>query len=78
MHSVPSARGWLEQVPVLGSQLACWHASPAAQVTASAPLQNPDRQLSVRVQALWSSQAVPFGAVGFEQRPVAGLQVPAL
>ena len=33
--------------------------------------------MSVWVQAFPSEQVVPFGAVGFEQVPEAGLQVPA-
>ena len=37
----------------------------------------PERQVSVRVQALASLQAVPLGAVGFEHTPVAGSHVPA-
>jgi len=41
------------------------------------PVQVPDRHVSVCVQALPSLQAVPFGAFGFEQVPVAGSQVPA-
>ena len=47
-------------------------------VTGLAPLQTPAWQESVRVQALASSQAVPFGFEGLEQRPVEGLQIPAL
>jgi hypothetical protein len=34
--------------------------------------------VSVRVQALASLQAVPFGATGFVHRSVAALQVPAV
>src|SRR5215831_5124526 len=37
----------------------------------------PAWQASPVVQALLSLQVVPFGAAGFEQVPVAGLQVPA-
>jgi len=33
--------------------------------------------VSLRVQAVPSLQAVPFGFGGFEQAPVLGLQVPA-
>jgi hypothetical protein len=48
-----------------------------AQLTASEPVQAPDWQVSVCVQALLSLQAVPLAAAGFEQVPVAGSQVPA-
>src|SRR5437867_3086390 len=41
------------------------------------PVQIPDWQVSVCVQALPSLQDVPSAAFGFEQVPVAGLQVPA-
>jgi hypothetical protein len=47
------------------------------QVTGFAPLQLPPWQVSVCVQALVSSHAVPSGLAGFEQAPVVGLQVPA-
>jgi hypothetical protein len=40
-------------------------------------MQLPATQASVRVHALPSLQAVPFATGGFEQIPVAGLQVPA-
>ena len=68
----------LEHWPVEESQEpATWHASEAAQVTGFAPAQAPDWQVSVRVQALPSLQAVPLGAAGLEHRPVEELQVPA-
>jgi len=38
----------------------------------------PAWHVSVCVQALPSLHAVPFGALGFEQVPVAGSQVPAM
>jgi hypothetical protein len=41
------------------------------------PVQVPFWQASVWVQALPSLQVVPLDAVGFEQAPVLGLQVPA-
>ena len=47
------------------------------QVTGFAPVQTPAWHVSVWVQALPSLHAVPFGALGFEQVPVAGSQVPA-
>ena len=45
-------------------------------VTAFAPTQLPDWQLSVWVHALPSLHEAPFGFAGFEQMPVAGLHVP--
>jgi hypothetical protein len=41
------------------------------------PVQAPAWQVSVRVQALPSLQAVPSVTFGFEQAPVDGLHVPA-
>jgi hypothetical protein len=41
------------------------------------PVQAPPWQESAEVHALPSSQGVLFGAAGFEQSPVPGLQVPA-
>ena len=41
------------------------------------PVHVPAWQASVWVQASPSSHGVPSGFVGFEQRPVAGLQAPA-
>jgi hypothetical protein len=48
----------------------------AVHVTGFDPEHVPDWHVSVCVQALPSLHAVPFGAVGFEQMPVAGAQVP--
>ena len=53
-----------------------WHGSLAEQVTGLEPTQRPAWQLSARVQALLSLQAVPSGAGRVEQPPVAGSQVP--
>jgi len=47
------------------------------QLTGFDPVQSPAWQVSVWVQALPSLQAVPSGFAGFEQMPLAGLQVPA-
>ena len=52
--------------------------SLAEQVTGLPPVQVPDWQVSVCVQALPSLHAVPFALAGFEQAPVDGSQVPAL
>ena len=68
----------LEQVPLAGSQMpASWHWSEALHTTGLAPVQAPARQVSVWVQALPSSQVLPFAFSGLEQVPVAGLHVPA-
>jgi hypothetical protein len=50
---------------------------PSSQFGADPPPQTPFEQASPAVQALPSLQDVPFGLAGFEQSPVAGLQVPA-
>jgi hypothetical protein len=47
------------------------------QTTGLAPAHAPAWQVSVRVQALPSLQAVPFGLLGFEHVPDMGLHVPA-
>jgi hypothetical protein len=71
----PTLPGLL-QWPVAWSHVpASWHWSLAAQVT-DEPVQVPAWQLSACVQALPSSQPVPFGLVGFEHCAVLGSQVP--
>src|SRR6185312_11183698 len=78
LHAVPSAIVGVEHAPLLGSQVpAVWHWSCAAHATGFAPAQTPDWQVSVRVQALPSLQAVPLASAGFEQAPVPGSHVPA-
>jgi hypothetical protein len=47
------------------------------QITGFAPVQTPDWQESVEVQALPSLQPVPLDFGGLEHTPVAVLQVPA-
>ena len=47
------------------------------QVTGLVPVQMPAWQVSVLVHGLPSVQAEPLTFAGFEQAPVAGLQVPA-
>jgi len=47
------------------------------QTTGFPPVHIPVWQVSACVQALPSVQGVPLGALGFEQIPSAGLQVPA-
>src|SRR5919204_81864 len=77
-HVVASASAGFEQAPVVESQVpAAWHWSEAVQTTASAPMQEPPWQVSVRVQRLPSLQVEPFGLAGLEQAPVVGSQVPA-
>jgi len=74
----PFGLAGLEHVPVCGSQRpASWHWSEALHTTGLAPVQAPARQVSVWVQALPSSQVLPFAFSGLEQVPVAGLHVPA-
>ena len=78
LHAVPFAFSGFAQMPVEGSQVpALWHWSLAVQTTGFAPVQVPVWQVSVWVQAFASLQAVPLVLGGFEQTPVAGLQVPA-
>jgi hypothetical protein len=78
LHVVPSVLLGFEQVPSAWLHVpATWHWSSAVQVTGLPPVQAPDWQLSVWVQALPSLQVVPFAAFGFEQVPFDGLQVPA-
>src|SRR6185312_4728634 len=78
LHAVPSAIVGVEHAPLLGSQVpAVWHWSCAAHATGFAPAHTPDRQVSVRVQALPSVQAVPSASAGFEHAPVVGLHIPA-
>src|SRR5207249_3635517 len=73
-HGAPSSLAGLVQPPVAGLQTpAVWHWSVAAHTTAFAPTQAPASQVSVRVQALPSSQGVPSSCGGSEQVPVAGL-----
>src|SRR5580765_6873993 len=75
----PSAFAGFEQVPFAGLQVpATWHWSDATQVTGLAPAQTPAWQLSVCVQASLSLQPAPSAFAGFEQTPLAGLQLPAM
>ena len=60
----------LLQLPML------WQSSLAEHTTAPAPVHWPAWQVSVRVQASPSLQAVPCGALGLEQMPVATSQLP--
>jgi hypothetical protein len=79
LHEVPSDFGGLEQMPVALLQVpAVWHWSGAAHATGLAPVQVPDSQVSVCVQASPSLHEVPLAFTGLEQVPVAVLQVPAV
>ena len=78
LQGVLSGATGFEHRPLAGLQVpARWHASEAVQTTGLEPAHAPPTQVSVRVQASPSLQGVLSGATGFEQRPLAGLQVPA-
>jgi hypothetical protein len=78
VHTVPSATGALEQVPLLGSHVpAVWQSSVATHVTGFDPVQVPVWHVSVCVHAFPSVHDVPSDAGGFEQAPVLGVHVPA-
>ncbi len=64
LQADPSAFAGLEQAPVPGSQVpATWHVSSAVQVTGFEPVQTPDWQVSFRVHALPSLQALPLATI---------------
>ena len=78
VQEVPFGALGFEQRPVPVLQVpATWHGSDAVQTTGFDPVHVPDWHVSVCVQALPSAQAVPLGALGFVQRPVVLLHVPA-
>jgi len=77
LQVVPFAATGFEHAPVVGLHVpATWHWSLAVHVTGFEPAHAPAWQVSVCVHAFPSLQPVPFAAVGVEQAPVAGLQVP--
>ena len=79
LQTVPSGAFGFEQVPgrrVADARDVALVARPC-RPPGCAPVQVPAWQVSVCVQALLSLHAVPFGAFGFEQTPVAGSHVPA-
>jgi hypothetical protein len=79
LQAEPLLAAGFEQAPVAGSHApAMWHWSDAVQVTGLEPLHVPFWQVSVWVQAFPSLQDVPLAAMGFEQAPVDGSQVPAM
>src|SRR5262249_29247583 len=66
-----------EQLPLAGSQVpAVWQAFDGVHTLGVPDWHTPLWQASPLVQALLSSQVVPFGAGGLEHWPVAGSQVP--
>jgi hypothetical protein len=75
----PSGLAGFEQLPDPGLQMpAVWHWSRGVHTTVFEPVQLPAWQMSVWVHKSPSSQLEPLGFCGFEQLPVAGLQVPTL
>jgi len=57
---------------------ATWHGSDAEQTTGFEPVQTPLWHVSLCVHAFPSLHVVPLAALGFEQRPLPGLHVPAM
>jgi hypothetical protein len=85
VHALPSEQAaplgfaGFEHCPDSGSHApASWHWSDATHVIGLVPVQVPDWQLSVWVQALPSLHAVPLTLAGLEHCPVAESQVPGL
>jgi hypothetical protein len=77
-HAVPSGATGLEHCPVVASQApATWQLSLARQVTALDPVHAPAAHVYVWKQGLLPLHEVPSVAVGLEQLPVAGSQLPA-
>src|SRR5690348_15661542 len=73
LHAVPFGAVGFEHWPVPGSHVpATWHWSDAEHETGFPPMQRPPWQLSVRVQALPSSQE--FALLRYVH-PLAGLQL---
>jgi hypothetical protein len=78
LQLVPFAAAGFEHTPVLVLHVpATWQASLAVHVTGLEPVQTPDWQESLFVQAFPSLQLVPFAAARFEHTPVLVLQDPA-
>lgn len=79
LQLVPFGAFELEQAPVAGLHVpATWHCPLAVQATGFDPVHVPLAHAYVWLQRFVPVQAVPSGAVGFEQVPVAVLQVPAV
>jgi hypothetical protein len=76
-QGLPSVFNAVKHKPVAALQIpTSWHSSIAAHMTGLLPMHAPARQVSVCVQASPSLHAAPVPLSGFEQMPVAGLQVP--
>jgi len=74
---VPAATGvWV--MPDAGLQLSAVQGFWSSTATGEPGWQLPVWQVSLAVQALLSLQAVPLGAAGLEQVPLAGLHVPTM
>src|SRR5439155_54734 len=79
LQRVPLGLAGLLQAPDAGLQTpAAWHWSAAVHTTGLAPTQMPAAHVSVCVQALPWSHGAPESLAGLLQRPVAGLQTPAV
>jgi hypothetical protein len=73
-HVDPSGLSGFEQTPVDGLQVpTAWHWSLAVQVIGFAPTQTPAWHVSVWVQRVPSSQAVPSATAVWTHWPVDGL-----
>jgi hypothetical protein len=78
LQAVPSATAGLEHVPVLELQVpTAWHWSLAVHRTGFEPVHVPPWHAYVCSHLFVPVHAVPSAAVGLEQVPVLGLQVPA-
>src|SRR5207244_13500246 len=78
LHTVPSALAVGLHWPVTGSHVpASWHWSDATQTIGFEPVQVPDWQVSVCVQALPSLHTVPSALAGLPHWPVVGSHDPA-
>src|SRR5262245_14660299 len=76
-HTVPSGTGELWQ-PVAGSHVSAVHGLVSLQTRGVPGWHTPPWQTSAPLHALASAQLVPSASGGFEQTPVAGLQVPSM
>jgi len=70
---------WVVEPVDVQTPVALWHwASGGVLQSTVVPVQTPAVQMSPEVHPLPSSHAVPLVLIGFEQTPVAGLQMPTL
>ena len=78
LQIVPLGRGEASHASEVSLQTPMLHALVCAEQSRAGPaVQVPLWHVSLTVQNRPSLQVVPFGAVGLEQAPVPGLQVPA-